>query len=963
MSIEFDGFYQNCRGLRTKVAHGLRNRISRHNYDLIGLTETWLNDSIESEEIFDGGLYTVHRCDRTARTYSRPGESNVSNNGNLVGGGSLIAIKNHIPALRLTEWESEAPYENVWLKISTSNSTKLFVNCVYINNLNSFDRFMTYLNLLHDIINRREPNGKFIILGDFNLSSIEWHYENGRCSPLIHDGRMANELINTLTCTNLTQFNHIKNSLNRTLDLILSNIPHINCDRVTGIVNEDPHHPAISFKFDSLDVKYMKMKRLNKFNFFRADYNSINDMLSTINWHSLFDNLNINDAVNKFYATIQHIIDAHTPVTKFNPNKYPIWYSKELIKIINEKEYYFELKKSTKNPIIISLYGEIRRKYKRLKARCLNDYESNIESKLKNNPKCFFAYTKSLKKSNVLPPVMKYKNATSENLKDTSNLFAQYFSSVYNSSANTASHNCQNNCSNYFPLTLNDIESVIKSLDANKINSPDGIPIIFYKNTLTNIATPLLLLFQLSLKSMQYPDLWKISHITPIHKSGDTTNVENYRPISILSAAAKIFDKIIFKHIHSRTAHLISSHQHGFSVGKSTVSNLLEYVDFIANNMTGGGQIDVILMDLAKAFDKLIHDILLNKLRQYPLDPCLIVLLRSYLVGRKQYVCLYGEKSDCITPNSSVPQGSVLSPLLFALFINDLAPLINSIIQLFADDVKIYRKIRSHEDSRTLQKDADTIFDWCMRNGLELNINKCNSMTFTRKSQALTHQFVYTLNGSTLPKVNSCRDLGVTFDSKLTFEQHYKNLTSRAYKLLGFISRSLNKFRQMSTYMTLYNTYIRSIVEYCSAIWNPHYDIYIHNIERIQKRFTRMIYRKFHYPYEEYNKRLVRLEMNSLENRRLMMDEIILFKINNDLLVTHLKDSISYYRINRVTRLNQTFYLPPVTTNIEFFAPMLRLQRQHNDSFSNVQLNEPNLNAFKRYVKHEINIIEQSQHT
>lgn len=103
--------------------------------------------------------------------------------------------------------------------------------------------------------------------------------------------------------------------------------------------------------------------------------------------------------------------------------------------------------------------------------------------------------------------------------------------------------------------------------------------------------------------------------------------------------------------------------------------------------------------------------------------------------------------------------------------------------------------------------------------------------------------------------------------------------------------------------------------------------------------------------------------MNSLENRRLMMDEIILFKINNDLLVTYLKDSISYYRINRVTRLNQTFYLPPVTTNIEFFAPMLRLQRQHNDSFSNVQLNEPSLNAFKRYVKHEINIIEQSQNT
>lgn len=216
---------------------------------------------------------------------------------------------------------------------------------------------------------------------------------------------------------------------------------------------------------------------------------------------------------------------------------------------------------------------------------------------------------------------------------------------------------------------------------------------------------------------------------------------------------------------------------------------------------------------------------------------------------------------------------------------------------------------------------------------------------------------MYTINEITLPKVSICKDLGVTFDSKLSFETHYKNISTRAYKL-GFISRSLNKFRLLSTYSTLYNTYVRSIIEYCSTIWNPHYGIYIHEIERIQKRFTRMIFRKFHYPYEPYKSRLLRLEMNSLENRRLMLDEIVLYKINAGSLVTPLKDTLSYYNINRVTRQNQTFYLPPVTTNIEFFAPMLRLQRQHNDSFNNVQLDDPSLNAFKRYIKYEIKIIE-----
>lgn len=156
--------------------------------------------------------------------------------------------------------------------------------------------------------------------------------------------------------------------------------------------------------------------------------------------------------------------------------------------------------------------------------------------------------------------------------------------------------------------------------------------------------------------------------------------------------------------------------------------------------------------------------------------------IKSYLSQRKQYVCVYGEKSDCITPTSSVPQGSILSPLLFALFINDLPPLIKSMILLFADDVKIFRKIKSHEDVRILQADIDTIHNWCRENLLEMNTNKCNSMTFTRKPANTTYQYIYKINSISLKTVSSCKDLGVIFDSKLTFELHYKNITSRAYK-------------------------------------------------------------------------------------------------------------------------------------------------------------------------------------
>lgn len=179
--------------------------------------------------------------------------------------------------------------------------------------------------------------------------------------------------------------------------------------------------------------------------------------------------------------------------------------------------------------------------------------------------KSFFAYTKSLRKSNLLPVVMRYKTKVSENMKETSNLFSEYFSSVYNTNSCIDEFTCNHECSNYFRITELDILNIINKLDGNRTNSPDGIPAIFYMNTANSISKPLSLIFNKSLSEMSYPDRWKTSLISPIHKSGDKDNIENYRPISILSALAKIFDKLIYNHLASKTSGLISNCQHGFT--------------------------------------------------------------------------------------------------------------------------------------------------------------------------------------------------------------------------------------------------------------------------------------------------------------------------------------------------------------------------------------------------------------
>lgn len=385
-------FYQNTRGLRTKIAKGLRNRITLANHDLVGLTETWLCDGIESESIFDDS-YIIHRSDRTNRTYVG---SNNRLADNLMGGGALFAIKKNISTSRLSNWELEVPFDNVWLKINTMSTKKLFINCVCINHATNFDRLNLYLQQLNEIVNLREPNAHFIIMGDFNLSNIEWHMEHNKCTAISYEGRLAKELLNTLVITDMSQMNFIKNTYNRILDLIITNMDNMVIKKTEGMVTEDPYHPALLFYLDPKNIKFMKSKRTPRFNFFKSDYKSINDEINKTDWHQLFDEYNVNDAMDKFYTKINCIISKFTPKTSQHTESFPKWFSKKLIELIHEKEYYFKMKKKTQNPLYIRLFNEKRKEIKQEKKRNLWSYQNNIESLIKTNPKSFFSYTKSL---------------------------------------------------------------------------------------------------------------------------------------------------------------------------------------------------------------------------------------------------------------------------------------------------------------------------------------------------------------------------------------------------------------------------------------------------------------------------------------------------------------------------------------------------------------------------------------
>lgn len=953
-------YYQNTRGLRQKIIRGLKNGFTLADYDCVSLTETWLNANINSAELFDDS-YNVFRADRSVEKYNilRTNRPNLTPDDDVTGGGSLIALKKNISASRMLDWEKEVHFDNVWLKLNTHGNSKIFINTIYIPGWAKFEHVNQYLEQLFDIINVREPNARFILLGDFNIPNIEWYQSGNRCLPIRYEGRLANELINTMTSTNTAQRNIIKNNFGKILDLVISNF-NVSVSNATALVKVDIFHPPLRLQLDRSDIKYMTSTKTTKYNFFKANYFNLNREISAIKWENELNDTTIESSVDRFYTIINKLIKMNTPLIKPKNDEFPKWYSRDLIRMIKEKEFYRKKMVKPGGEIYIQLFSNKRREIKREKKNCIGAYENSIENLIKTNPKSFFAYTKAQKQSNNVPSTIFYGNKKAENMKESSELYAEYFSSVYVNNTNNFQVGDITNARNYFEINTHKIEEVIKRMDANKINSPDGIPMVFYKNTIESITKPLLLLFKKSLTEMNYPSKWKMSFITPILKSGDISNVENYRPVSILPAISKIFDKLIFLHLLNKVKHLLAHQQHGFTMGKSTITNLLEFTNYVANKMMKGGQIDTIYMDLAKAFDRIDHEILLKKLSRFPLDPCVIELIKSYLSNRTQIVCIGGEKSSPITPKSSVPQGSILSPLLFALFINDLPALIKTQILLFADDLKLFTQIKSLDDVRQLQMDINIISNWCRQNNLQLNIQKCFVMSFTRRNQATFQHFNYNINNIPLSRVETMKDLGVIFDSKLSFDAHINNAVTKAYKTLGFISRSLSKFKNTETYKILYFTYVRSHLEYCSSVWSPYYDNKIGAIERVQRRFTRSIYRKFRYPEEKhYCMRNIRLSILSLEDRRTIADEMILYKIYSLRLNTTLNHELQLNLPRRTTRFNNNiFYLPFVTTNVEYNAPMIRLQRQHDTIFHSLSLNEPNLEAYKRYVHNEMKTIQ-----
>ena len=363
------------------------------------------------------------------------------------------------------------------------------------------------------------------------------------------------------------------------------------------------------------------------------------------------------------------------------------------------------------------------------------------------------------------------------------------------------------------------------------------------------LAPVLTRLFQFSHDEGVVPQDWRDAHVVPVFKKGDRHLPSNYRPVSLTSVVSKVMEHIIHSSVMRFFDHnnVLNDCQHGFRSKRSCETQLISTVESIASKLkTGkvsGNQVDVIQLDFAKAFDKVPHQRLMYKLRFYGVRGNTARWIQSFLSNRKQRVLLEGEMSSEKDVLSGVPQGTVLGPLLFLTFINDLPDCIaSSHTKLFADDSLLFRVINSHQDAVELQRDLSALESWERQWQMSFHPDKCTVMRIraknSKKDLIATN---YTLHGQVLEVTNSSKYLGVTLSDDLSWDKHVDATTSKANKTLGFIRRNLgNCTKQVKS--TAYTAMVRPTLEYSSPVWDPTPSPLIHKLEQVQRRAARFVH-------------------------------------------------------------------------------------------------------------------------
>jgi hypothetical protein len=540
----------------------------------------------------------------------------------------------------------------------------------------------------------------------------------------------------------------------------------------------------------------------------------------------------------------------------------------------------------TKDQAKLTEFRRLRNKVKNITRKAVKRHEKVITEKIKENPKIFWNHVKSKnKRRDRIPELYKdndHKQTTSSDQEKAEALSKQFVSVFTIEPENDVipEPNPQIFDMELDSITISeeDVTKQLKQLNPNKSMGPDGLHPRVLREASGALSKPLTYIFNKSLEISTLPTEWKNATVTAIFKKGDRQDPGNYRPISLTSIPCKMLEQLIRKEIieHMNRNRLFTDCQFGFRAKKSTTLQLLYAVEEWIETIDNGGTVDACYLDLQKAFDSVPHRRLIKKIHSYGISGKLLQWIQEFLTGRTQTIAVNGVTAPAEPVKSGVPQGSVLGPVLFILYINDMPLNTRSQMLLYADDAKLYNQISSEDDKKQLQEDINSLHHWSRKWLLNFHPQKCKVM---RLGSRTTPTFCYTMptyDATEDLQWTKCeKDLGVMIDDSLNFNQEIQTRAKKANTIVGIIRRSFLHLTE-ENFKILYKSLVRPHLEYAAPVWLPAKKKDIEEIENVQRRATKLVptLRDLSYP-----ERLTKLKLPSQRYRHLRGDMIEVYKI------------------------------------------------------------------------------------
>ena len=819
MEKNFNIFHSNVNGLESKFEN-LHTFLSGScsAFDIVAITET----TEHKEHSF---LKNVSMEEEGFKLFSTPSSS--------AKGGAALYVNKDFDAFERTDLKSNSDlYESVWIEIKNKNSKNIVCGCVYRHprklnsDINVFNKYMD--SSLKKLVDEKK---EIYVCGDFNIDLLKLHEEEKNL-----------EFFGNMTGHGLLPFiiqptRVVESQTPSLIDNIFSNNIQ---DSVVGgniyLTLSEHFSQFASINRGKIDIRKIVMYGRNMKNFsedaFRED-------VSIQQWRQDTDDPSI--LMDDLYWRLNGCSDRHGPIEKLKPNEIKLrlkpWITPDIQKLIKVRDRLFARKKrQPENEHVRNTYNLARNRVSRLLFKSQKDhYDSYFEEQKINIKKTWEGIRKivNVKKSTKFSiSHLNVNGKIIDDSKEIANSLNNFFVNVGPETEKNVpivpnkspEDFLKNRLQFEFIITHISEEDIINLISAlpNKATGHASIPLKFLKIVADIIAIPLCRIINLSFTKGIFPELLKTVKVIALFKSGSADELNNYRPISLLSIFDKIMEKIMHRQLYDffENNQVLFKNQFGFRKGCSTAHSLIEITEKIKESIDSGKFGCGIFIDLKKAFDTVNHDILLRKLEHYGVRGPILKWFESYLTGRKQYVFYNGATSEIKNITCGVPQGSVLGPLLFLIYINDLPNISKKLtFFLFADDTNIYYESKNlKEIEKTVNEELKKLSLWLNINRLALNVAKTNFVIFRSCQKFLDHNVTLVMNRKALQQKDHVKYLGVLLDQHLKWKYQINNVALKISRGIGILAK-LKPYLKINLLKNVYYSLVYSHLSYGVLAW------------------------------------------------------------------------------------------------------------------------------------------------